>query len=309
MKYVLRRTIFKLLIVIFIAAGVFAVFFAGAQIFAKRSFTVEDEVGFIKAMRHSAEQKKNVEYSVVKSFELSADALPDGLDFYGTLDGNGHTITVKGDTLKKPIFNALKKGSAVKRLNVVAKSTVGSDGENIAVLATQNEGTVENCALTVDRIYIGTNCKNAAGLVTFNTNTISNVLIDVKSVDYDVTLVNWQCRFGSVAAVNYAQVKNVFADVSFEKHAEQLKQPLFDNEKPNGFIGYVFGAMPENDGSGNISDVYFFNGDYVCRSVDEAVITLKNYKDINSDLLGKKWSADVWRLSKDGEFPELRVHE
>lgn len=283
----------------------------------KHGFSISDEDSFVMAIKHSMENKQVCAYDVIDDFSLHVGALPADADFYGTLDGHGHTITIvhdadhdRGAILAKPIFKTIKKDATVKRLNlIIDEVSVGSNtSENVSALATNNEGTIENCSLNVGDIFIGGNCKNASALVNFNTNQISNIIVTVRAVTYDATMVGWYSRFGAVASVNYAQVKNVFADITFSQNGEgPLKQPLFDYENRNALVGYVFGAMSNSAEQSNLKmgNIYVFCDFYTSRVVDNEIVTPTEYSAITPSFLGEEWIC--WKLERNGEFPALRI--
>ncbi len=82
--------------------------------------------------------------------------------FAGTLDGNGHTITLNG----KPLFETILSGATVS--NLILRGSVTSDS-SVGSLAVKNGGTVRNCVSYAAVSYTGNgggwDTHGAAGLV------------------------------------------------------------------------------------------------------------------------------------------------
>lgn len=215
-----------------------------------KKFSITTSEQFIQAMKHSADIKKRKEYTLDTDIAVNANALPKtALDFYGILNGNGHTLTIsanKKSTLPKPLFKTIKEDAAINMLNIVvdSKVTVGSESgkSDVAVLANVNSGVISDCTLTVDAILIGKECSNAAALVNFNYKEIKNVCVTVLKMQETKKNESWSCRFGAVSTVNYASVKDVFVDVSFDNGAGE-RLSVFDSAIDNRYVGYVVGGF------------------------------------------------------------------
>ena len=87
------------------------------------------------------------------SYVLTEDiVLSDGwtpvANFSGTLNGNGHTVTLAG----KPLIQSIARGGLVS--NLILRGSVTSDAD-VGALAAVNNGTVRNCLCYADVTYTG----------------------------------------------------------------------------------------------------------------------------------------------------------
>ena len=101
-------------------------------------------------------------------------------EYAGTFDGEGHAIrniTIKGDASHNGLFGYLAGSSAVKNLTVEnAKMTTVSRTNNNAIIAGQNDGTIENCVIS--SCTIDGNSFVVGGITCFNRGRISCCRID-----------------------------------------------------------------------------------------------------------------------------------
>lgn len=114
------------------------------------------------------------------SYKLTADITLDGwtsIPFSGTLDGNGHAITLAGT----PLFQKINDGATVT--NLILSGTVSSES-SVGSFAVINNGILRNCLSYADVTYAGTGGSSwsphyAAGLVGYasaDSGTVLNCL-------------------------------------------------------------------------------------------------------------------------------------
>lgn len=137
------------------------------------------------------------EEAMEKNYKLTADITLEGFfpvpigsetnPFFGTFDGQGHTITgfQSGEVSNFGIFGVIGTNGVVKNLGLKGRSTVSSlevdfyHYDNSAFVASVNYGTIEN-------IYIEGVIQSpgvlVAGIVAHNYGTITNVVSQVKVI-------------------------------------------------------------------------------------------------------------------------------
>ena len=92
-------------------------------------------------------------------------------NFSGSLDGNGHTVTLAG----APLFDTIEEGAEVR--NLVLNGTVELDEDDQGPLALKNLGRIHNCASLVE-VYGAQSYYDMSGLVGSHAGgTISNCLV------------------------------------------------------------------------------------------------------------------------------------
>ena len=100
--------------------------------------------------------------------------------YAGTFDGGGHTIRnikINGDASNNGLFGYLAASSAVKNLTVEnVKMTTVARTNNNAIIAGQNDGTIENCVIS--SCTIDGNSFVVGGITCFNKGRISCCRID-----------------------------------------------------------------------------------------------------------------------------------
>lgn len=142
------------------------------------------------------------------------------VQFNGTFDGQGHTISnlnsgadVEGEDSGciQGLFAVLGEDAVVKNLNFT-NATVWSDStlaEGSAVIAKQNNGTIQNCTVKSSRVQLG-NSAYLGGIAGLNNGVIENC-----SVENTTLMRRWggstTRTMGAIAEVNNGTVKNCTA--------------------------------------------------------------------------------------------------
>lgn len=94
-------------------------------------------------------------YSKGKSFILTKDIDVSGLDFspvqcfYGSFDGNGHSISgldVSCDGSRQGLFRRVGEGAVIKNLIVKGSVTPSGTSESVGGIAGENAGVISNCS-------------------------------------------------------------------------------------------------------------------------------------------------------------------
>lgn len=156
---------------------------------------------------YNPEQLSNISHHPDKHYRLENDiVLPQDftsictqLEFNGTFDGNGHTISnlsLSTYTDDVGLFSKIGRSGIVKNLYVDAVEVVGEN--NVGILAGENKGTIQKCqtngtVLSKDNI--------AGGIAGTNTGTIKDSFssaVSVKSSTYS----------GGIAGVNNGSILN-----------------------------------------------------------------------------------------------------
>lgn len=132
------------------------------------------------------------------------------VQFNGTFDGQGHTISnlnygadVEGNDSGniQGLFAVLGENATVKNLNVT-NATVWSDdsiAQGSAVIAKQNNGTIENCTVKNSKVQLG-NSDYLGGITGLNNGTVKNCKVE------NTTLMRRWGGCGSRAMGNICEV-------------------------------------------------------------------------------------------------------
>lgn len=294
-------------------------------VFQKRfgdSWKIDDGKEFMLAINNSASIQKTAKYSIIKNFELKIGDIKahGGVNFYGELDGNGHTITIIPDdtnsSLENPIFGVIMKEASISSLNIIIDNykqknilKVGSDStKSIAVLAEQNNGTIDTCSISVKDFYIGRFCEIAAVCVCKNLGEISNVALLAK-ITYSDSIFPWKCFMGGLVAQNFGSVEKVLADIEFTIKDEKGALPLLARDGKNEYIGYILGSF----NSVNVKELYYLNN--IIEKENMNKFAMKRLTDINIVNNGKEIDdvhkllsePSKWDIVDNQSIP--RVHE
>lgn len=310
--------LFLFTFVMCIVVGVVSFFELGNE------FKIDSPSDFIHAINHSNETGKKYKYVVTGPFDINIDEneLPIGKSFYGDLNGNGYTITLKSNNdkiLKSPIFSSIQECASIKNLSFKMELTLGEDDNesDIALLANRNFGSVKDCSFVINNIYIGNRCKKASAIVNDNFGTIESICISVNAVNSSQTRTDWQCDFGTVATVNYATVKNVFVSVALDDFG--IFDKFYDNQK----VGYVFSEIGCAVKTNDVGQIYLFgNCSFWDFSVDAlrmsnnnivygTVYGAKPTSELISEFVNFSGEKNIWlisesQLDKSTGFPILK---
>lgn len=252
------NTHFKRWIVLFLSVFMVCVGLAVFTFYYRaKDYTIDSSQELIKAINHSAETGKAYNYILTSSFKVDIADLPAGKCFYGHLNGNGYTVTLtsKDDRpMTSPIFNKIQEGAKVERLGIELSTVLGENDNaaDIAVLATDNFGIVQDCFISIHKIFIGSKCQNAAALINNNFGEVNSVCVNVRLVESSQSIDNWQCAFGTISTTNYAVVKNAFIRVLFSDIG------IFNRSYNNQSVGYVFSKIGKDVSITDIDSIYIF---------------------------------------------------
>lgn len=250
-RFKLWLALFLIVFIIFIGLAVFS------YIYTEKAYEIASPQDFIKAIEHSAETTKSYNYALTNSIEIDVADLPIEKCFYGHLNGNGYTVTiVSNDSLPmtSPIFDKIQKGAKIERLGIELRTVLGEDGNtaDIAVLAKNNFGVIQDCSISIRKIFLGNKCQNAAALINNNFGEINSVCINVDVVESSQSKTSWICTFGTISTVNYAVVKNTLIRVLFND------LDIFNKLYYNQSVGYVFGKVGKDVKQSDVDSVYLF---------------------------------------------------
>lgn len=129
--------------------------------------------------------------------------------FTGTFDGRGHTLkNVAGGNAAANfgLFKKIGEGGEVKNLAIEIRAERMYVGNDSAVLASVNDGLIENVMISGE--IMGTNA-NVAGFVCLNNGTIRNSVSFVKVLQSESTE---PAGVNAVAKTNDGTIENVFVD-------------------------------------------------------------------------------------------------
>lgn len=129
--------------------------------------------------------------------------------FTGTFDGRGHTLkNVAGGNAAANfgLFKKIGEGGEVKNLAIEIRAERMYVGNDSAVLASVNDGLIENVMVSGE--IMGTNA-NVAGFVCLNNGTIRNSVSFVKVLQSESTE---PAGVNAVAKTNDGTIENVFVD-------------------------------------------------------------------------------------------------
>lgn len=227
------------------------------RFYYKYDFKIDSQEKLIAAINHSADARREYDYVLTQSFDVDISALPAGKSFYGHLNGNGNTITIKSEgesPMNAPLFDKIQEGASIESLSVKLDAVLGDDknATDIALFANENFGKIKDCFISVGNIFIGAKCRNAAVLTNNNFGEINSVCVNINGVESTQLMNNWQCDFGAIATTNYAVVKNAFINVSFKNI--DIFNAAFNNQN----VGYVFGRIGNNVKATDMDRIFLF---------------------------------------------------
>ena len=239
-------------------------------------------------------------------------------DFYGTLDGDGHTVTFNVNTHGWAYFNGAFRFiyGAVKNTNFVVNVTTPHNGSgNRGVFAYRVYGTVENCIINVT----ATNTESYGYASTFGhlgeSAVIKNVVVNARSVYMaggliaqtaeatakvrNVVVLSHQLGWadmmlGCLLPGNRCDIENVY---TFETGSANAASSLSRATTQAGSTGY---------------DLALDNAKYKEASVANITWTQNDCANENMEVLyGKHWSklADVVGFSVEAYDAEILTKE
>ncbi len=246
-------------------------------------YSEKDLREFSDALSKNTAGYANANVSLEQNIDLGNAAwVPIGTDirpgmpaktFYGTFDGNGHTIknihivdrtynpTPAGDYRSSAdvgLFARLDSGGTVKNLKVTGSVSGGERGVNVGgIVGANNGGIVTNC--TFSGSVSGGSAMNVGGIVGQNSSSVTD------------------CTF--------------FGDISGKGNVGGV---VGDNSGSS----YVGGAVGEND-DGSVTNCYYLSAN---AENDGARTAEQFHSGEVAHLLGEAWGQD---LSTDDSWPTL----
>ncbi len=139
--------------------------------------------------------------------DITLDNMDDDIEFYGTLDGRGHTIYI--DNLDG--FGIDKNAGTIKNLNIVYRVKNETITKQIGLVANKNEGNISNINVTIESTKITANRSaendcGVYGVAVVNSGTISDIKI---KMDIELTAVgDGECSVSGVVYSNSGRIEN-----------------------------------------------------------------------------------------------------
>ncbi|MCM1533667.1 MAG: hypothetical protein NC099_03330 [Corallococcus sp.] len=265
----------------------------------------------------------NKNYNIVERIVLDDDKIfkleeAGELSFYGTLDGGGYEILV--DTLMtKPLFYQITYGSVIKQIVITNAKVCKSNVNNVAVLASINNGTIENVKIssaTVDTDGAAV----AGGIAAYNFNQINYCIVSVTfEINSDFTNANWsdmasswKCSVGAITGINGAngQVKGAIVLVNFTDDFVVLTRQSCKNT----LVGYAVGSW---DNDQYLSDIHVVDAVYEITAHDiaelkaDGKVSLKLFDELTADNFTQEKTQGAWNDNdgwkfEAGKLPSLK---
>lgn len=316
----------KSIVVAFICAGIAVAIILGIRCMLDYKYSsniqnISDADTFVAAMAENTKKKeKDAQYDVRKSFSLNKEHLKQlaridnysevtGVWFYGTLNGNGNTITVTGSA-SAPLFEQVCDGAKICRLNIAFAEGVyvQSSTKECSALTRRNNGTIEDVKLSAT-IKVNKDSKAVGGVCVHNSGTIQRCYV---KVNYGVpkeywteggklVATTWNCYVGAIAAYNYSskEISRIYISSSFSRYT------LEDNptEDSSTYIFPVIALRQYNEsGDKNTTIGYAFGSNYYNNSKISDVIVLsegKNVIDVDGKAIrygeiGSTFDSSIW---------------
>ena len=163
-------------------------------------------------------------YIIVDDIILDEYANWDAIvDFRGSIDGDGHTIsglnTEKSDSSNIGLFASTVAGSEIK--NLIIDAAVVSAGANSGILVGINDGKISNVSLTGNITCTGNNC---GGLVGSGSGLIEN--------SSAISEVNGTNYVGGLCGLYTGEITNSFTNTTL----------IATGDYVGGLVGYASGA-------------------------------------------------------------------
>ena len=202
--------------------------------------------------------------------------------FAGTLDGNGHTITLT-QPMEAPMFNDLDMDSIIKNLTVTGINVSGSD--NVFGLAKNANGNIWDCNF-VDAKITGTG--NDVGLINRTQGTISRVnVINIEVYSAGDRASAMTVKAGENAKIRYCtasgtvtsnfHVAGFASDASGKSEAPALIEGCLNFATLTARQSRVAGILANNHGfctvknCGNYGTIIAYRGDQILTHADSRI--------------------------------------
>lgn len=180
-------------------------------------------------------------YEIGADFTLDANWTVIGTEsnpFNGILKGEGYTITVGNAITFRSLFGYLGANAQILNLRIVNANITG--GDNVGVLASHNEGLIDECFVSGKITISGSVSKNIGGIVGINSGTgkiyKSTSQVNIKTI----VGIGGEFDVGGIAGLNSGNINQTNSSGSIE----------VDNA--NG-VAYAGGIVGRNALSGSIN--------------------------------------------------------
>lgn len=230
-----------IIMILAVLLGIFHAKSAGVNLFEEQVFELsiksESDIAAMGKSFHNNICTLESDITVENLTELASREFP----FVGVFDGQGYTVTFKGE-VSKSLFGYIGKGGVVKNLNIEVSSCELAARIG-AILALENEGTIINCRVSVDNATVHSTGAYAA-IVTHNKGVIKNVYARASfgnSVDESASTSKHPV-IGGIAAYNQGQILSSISEISYNGFTEAEKENIFNNSALNTSLGAVYGA-------------------------------------------------------------------
>lgn len=194
----------------------------------------------------------NAIYEIGKDFEITSTWTQIGTKenpFNGILDGKGYTITVNNGVTFQGLFGYLGVNAQIINLNIVGVNI--TSGDNVGIIASYNDGLIQNCMVSGHITITGEADKNIGGIAGVNSRTGQIIKCSIgtdeaspKSVTIQATTVGTNTyNVGAVTGFNEGLILDA---VVFNKSSVSVV-----NE--NGIV-YAGGITGQNASNGSIKN-------------------------------------------------------
>ncbi len=296
------RMIIKIVIVVFLVGLNFTLILLLRFCSSLKHEKVNNDKFITAIQKNSNLELDNAIYTLTEDITIDVNNLPNNITFYGTLDGDGHTIEIQNSenslSRHKPLFQKISKGAVVKNLNIV-RDVLSTDipNQNIAGLAYINNGTIEHCSISIGTIEFPIS-GNASSLVNYNYGEIKSVYSKIDEVKAMGNKENWDCYFGAIASYNDVEstVSECCVQIDFDKN----DLPVFEKDFENHYVGYIFGG---NTKAKSYQNLYlYYNEKMDIGSIQSTCIKTCDGPKFNILLIDSLKKADFLCLADDWDI-------
>ncbi len=215
-----------------------------------------------------------------------------GMDYTGTFDGAGHTISglyiYNYEGKEAALFGAIDEGAVIKDL-IIKDCFFGSDGD-VSGIAIYNYGTITGCTVMTNSIFYIASDKNlASGIAAINYGLIKNCKVDSENGH---GFINGAESVGGIASRNFGEIEGckVTGKVEISGYEEiggiagrnrdaisncQVGAPISSDVTIHGL--YAVGGLVGNQDSGGVTVNCAAEGLCVIYSPDDSYKTENTY--------------------------------
>lgn len=238
------------------------------------------------------------------TFESSTDLFDKNIDFTGVLEGNGHTINIKGTAINSLFYKVGSKGE-IKDLKINYINDVEPVEKNFGGIATINEGKIQNVKVEFSKTLSLKEHEFVGGIAAINNGEISKSIsiVDFKETEKFVKNYSYGGIVGNALGGKVTQIVTMVNSEFLIDH----KQDIIDGVASSPKVAYSVAARAEKS---ETSLIYTLDNEQQFIDRTQPFVTLKSEDELKvgrfytSAEYGLTFPTKIWKV-EDGNIPEL----